>query len=99
MEIKTELNGKELTVAVCGKIDSATAPQLETTLKDAFVDIDSLIFDFAALDYMSSAGLRVLLGAQKKLNAAKGKMLIKNCNETLMKIFEVTGMSMIFTFE
>ena len=99
MEIKTELNGKELTATVSGRIDSATAPQLEATLKDAFGDIDFLIFDFAALDYMSSAGLRVLLGAQKKLNAAKGKMLIKNCNETLMKIFEVTGMSMIFTFE
>lgn len=99
MEIKTDLTGKELTVAVSGRIDSETAPVLENTLKGYFAEIEALFFDFEELNYMSSAGLRVLLGAYKKLSAAGGTMKIRNCNDTLMEIFEVTGMSAIFELE
>lgn len=81
-----------------GRLDTTTAPALEKELKDALDGVKDLTLDFAALDYISSAGLRVLLSTQKLMNK-QGKMKIAHVNETVMEIFEVTGFSDILTIE
>ena len=87
-----------MTVVITGRLDTTTAPELETTLKESFEGVEKLILDFAALEYLSSAGLRVLLAAQKVMNK-QGEMIIKNVNETINEIFEVTGFVDILTIE
>ena len=94
---KTQENEK-LTVTVEGRLDTTTAPQLEAELKKSFDDINELVFDITGLEYISSAGLRVLLTAQKTMNK-KGKMTVKGVNEAVMEIFEVTGFSDILNIE
>ena len=98
MTIEKKLNGTELTIALTGRMDTMTAPQLEAELKDCLNGINSLRFDFSALDYLSSAGLRVLLAVQKRMNK-QGSMTLCNVNETIAEIFEVTGFSDILTIE
>ncbi len=97
MTIEKNINENELTVTLTGRLDTATAPQLETELKD-LSGVEKLVLDFAALEYLSSAGLRVLLAAQKVMNK-QGKMIIRNVNETIAEIFEVTGFVDILTIE
>ena len=87
-----------LTVTLIGRLDTATAPDLERELSDALEGIVSLTFDFEKLEYVSSAGLRILLSAQKRMKA-QGEMKIKHVNETVMEIFEVTGFTEILTIE
>ncbi len=84
--------------ALKGRLDTVTAPELEKELKDAAESASSIVLDFAGLDYISSAGLRVLL-ATHKLMSGKGEMKLKNVNETVMEIFEVTGFSEILNIE
>ena len=98
MTIQKTMNNTELTVTLSGRLDTTTAPQLEQELKASIEGVESLILDFAALDYLSSAGLRVLLAAQKIMNK-QGKMIVKNVNETIAEIFEVTGFCDILTIE
>jgi len=98
MTIEKKLNGTELTIALTGRMDTVTAPQLEAELKDCLNGVNSLRFDFSALDYLSSAGLRVLLAAQKRMNK-QGSMTLSGVNETILEIFEVTGFSDILTIE
>ena len=98
MTIEKNLNGTELTVAVVGRLDTGTAPDLEVVLKESFEGITKLILDFEGLEYLSSAGLRVILQAQKTMNK-QGEMIIKNVNETINEIFEVTGFVDILTIE
>ena len=98
MTIEKTLNGSELNIAIVGRLDTTTAPQLEATLKESFDGITKLTLDFAGLEYLSSAGLRVLLAAQKTMNK-QGEMIIKNVNETINEIFEVTGFIDILTIE
>ena len=98
MDIKTSKEGTTLTVAVTGRIDTTTAPQLEAELKTGVSGITELIMDFAGVEYISSAGLRVLLSAQKVMNR-QGSMVIRNVNETVMDVFEVTGFVDILTIE
>lgn len=98
MTITKNLSGSTLTVAVEGRLDTITAPELETTLKSSLDGVTELIIDIEKLDYISSAGLRVLLSAQKTMNG-KGKMSVRNVSETVMEIFEVTGFSDILTIE
>ena len=98
MTIEKNLNGAELTVAITGRLDTTTAPQLEAELKQSINGIEKLVLDFANLEYLSSAGLRVLLAAQKVMNK-QGEMIIKNVNETINEIFEVTGFIDILTIE
>ena len=81
-----------------GRLDTTTAPDLEKVLEDSLEGVKELIFDMAALDYLSSAGLRILLGAQKKMNL-QGSMKVTGVNETIMEIFEVTGFADILTIE
>ncbi len=90
MTIKQEKDGGKLTVALEGRLDTTTAPQLEAALRTAVNDVTELSFDFSELEYISSAGLRVLLAAQKVMNK-QGTMIIHNANSDLMDIFEVTG--------
>ena len=98
MEIKKVKNGAELNLAVEGRLDTTTAPQLEAELKQSISGVETLVLDFANLEYLSSAGLRVLLAAQKVMNK-QGEMIIRNVNETIAKIFEITGFSDILTIE
>ena len=85
-------------MALEGRLDTTTAPQLEAELKASLDGTSSLVMDFAALDYISSAGLRVLLSAQKTMNK-QGTMKIIHASEPIMEIFEVTGFSDILTIE
>ena len=98
MTITKNQNGSHLELALEGRLDTTTAPQLEAELKQSVNGVTELALDFAGLEYLSSAGLRVLLSAQKVMNK-QGTMVIKNVNETIMEIFEVTGFSDILTIE
>jgi len=95
--VKTQ-NGKTLNVALEGRLDTTTAPELEKTLTASYQDAELLTLDFEKLEYISSAGLRVLLGAQKAMNK-QGKMVIHHVNETIMEVFEITGFVDILTIE
>lgn len=99
MNITTTANGKELTIALEGRLDTTSAPELEKELGVKLDGVESLILEFKDLRYLSSAGLRVLLAAQKKMNAQKGSMVIKHVNEMIMEVFEVTGFLDILTVE
>ena len=98
MTIEKALSEKELTVTLTGRLDTTTAPQLEAALKESYEGVEKLVLDFTALEYLSSAGLRVLLAAQKVMNK-QGEMIIRNVNETINEIFEVTGFIDILTIE
>ena len=98
MTIEKNLNGTELTIAITGRLDTTTAPQLEAEFKQSITGVEKLVLDFASLEYLSSAGLRVLLAAQKAMNK-QGEMIIRNVNETINEIFEVTGFIDILTVE
>ena len=98
MTIEKNPNGTELNVKVVGRLDTTTAPDLEASLKESFEGVTKLILDFAELEYLSSAGLRVLLASQKVMNK-QGEMVIRNVNETINEIFDVTGFIDILTIE
>ena len=87
-----------LTLAIEGRVDTTTAPQLEAELKSSISGVTELYLDFAGVEYISSAGLRVLLSAQKVMNR-QGKMVITNVNEAVMDVFDVTGFVDILTIE
>ena len=98
MTIEKNLNAAELNITITGRLDTTTAPQLEAELKQSLPGIEKLVLDFAALEYLSSAGLRVLLSAQKVMNR-QGSMVVRNANEIIMEIFEVTGFVDVLTIE
>ena len=98
LNINKNLNGSSLTVALEGRLDTSTAPQLEAELKDAIGGVTELVLDFSALEYISSAGLRVLLSAQKIMNK-QGSMKVVHVNDVIREIFEVTGFCDILTIE
>lgn len=98
MEIKKTKNGNELIFAIQGRLDTTTAPQFEAELKQNIDGAETLILDLVDLEYLSSAGLRVFLTAQKIMNK-QGEMIVRNANETISEIFEVTGFSDILTIE
>ncbi len=98
MNILKKQEENKLTVTLEGRLDTVTAPQLEGELRTAVNGISELIFDFSALDYVSSAGLRVLLSAQKVMNR-QGSMALRNVKPEIMEIFEVTGFVDILNIE
>ncbi len=98
MPIGKKQNGEELTVVLEGRLDTTTAPKLEAELKRSLDGIKALVFDIEKLEYISSAGLRVLLSAQKVMNK-QGEMKIIGANEAIMEIFEVTGFVDILNIE
>lgn len=98
MVITKTKEGTSLTLVIEGRLDTTTAPQLESELRSSIDGIDKLLFDFASLEYVSSAGLRVLLSAQKVMNR-QGSMVIRNVGEDVMDVFDVTGFVDILTIE
>ncbi|MDF3004422.1 MAG: btrV [Oscillospiraceae bacterium] len=98
MTINKNVNGTECVLTLTGRLDTTTAPQLEAEIKTTVGGITLLILDFEALEYLSSAGLRVILSTQKTMNK-QGKMVIKHVNETIMEVFEVTGFVDILTIQ
>ena len=98
MNITKTNEGAKLTLALEGRLDTTTAPQLEAEVKSALGGVTELVLDFSQLEYLSSAGLRVLLAAQKVMNK-QGKMVIRNVNETISEVFEITGFTEILSIE
>ena len=98
MKIEKKQDGTEMVVALEGRLDTMTAPELDQELQGNLGGITKLTFDLTGLEYVSSAGLRVLLSAQKVMNK-QGKMIVKNVNEQIMEVFEVTGFTDILTIE
>ena len=98
LNIVKTANEANVTYALEGRLDTTTAPQLEAELKGALDGVQELNLDFSKLEYISSAGLRVLLATQKVMNQ-QGKMVIRNVSEVIREIFDVTGFTDILTIE
>ena len=98
MEILKKRDGETLKVGLVGRLDTTTGPELESNLIDELDDVTELILDFEQLDYVSSAGLRVLLVLQKKMNK-QGNMVIRNVSESIIEVFDITGFIDILTIE
>ena len=98
MDIIKEVNGSELVMKICGRLDTNSAPQLEQALMESVEGIESLVFDLAEMPYTSSAGLRVFLKAQKIMNK-QGSMKVINACEDVMEVFEITGFSDIIDIQ
>lgn len=98
LNINSNIEAQNATLSLGGRLDTTTAPEFEAAVKALPEDITALVIDMEALDYISSAGLRVLLVAQKTMNK-KGSMKVTHINETVMEIFEVTGFADILTIE
>lgn len=98
MEIIKNKTGNALDVNLKGRLDTTTAPQLEEVVSGELDGVEVFTLDFSDLEYISSAGLRVLLAAQKRMNK-QGKMSIKNVNDDINEVFEITGFSDILTIE
>ena len=98
MTINKRTGGNELTLSLAGRLDTTTAPELEKVLNASLDGVSALVFDLSELEYISSAGLRVLLSAQKKM-LSKGSMKVTGVGEVIMEIFDVTGFVDILTIE
>ena len=98
MTINKNLNGNALTIALEGRLDTTTAPELEKELNASLDAAETLTLDFSKLEYISSAGLRVLLSAHKVMSK-KGGMKVTNVNEIVKEVFDVTGFADILTIE
>ena len=98
MTIEKKWNGAKLEIALSGRLDTVTSPELEAALKDSLDKASELVFDFSDLSYISSAGLRVLLSTQKVMGR-KGGMKLIHVNELVQEVFDVTGFSDILTIE
>ena len=98
MKINLNENGGCLVVALEGRLDTGSAPQLEGVLKEKLKGVSELVMDFADLAYISSAGLRVLLAAMKVMKK-QGSMVVRNVNDMVMDVFEVTGFADMLTIE
>ncbi|MDR1466855.1 MAG: STAS domain-containing protein [Oscillospiraceae bacterium] len=100
MEINKSQEGENLTIKLSGRLDTNTAPQLESEFETSINDsVKNLILDFKNLEYVSSAGLRVILSAKKKISKVSGDMKAKNVNSSVREVFEITGFTDILTLE
>ena len=98
MNINANKAGSKLTISLDGRLDTTSAPQLEGVLRETLRGVTELEMDFASLAYISSAGLRVLLSAMK-LMKKQGSMVVRNVNDTVMEVFEITGFADMLTIE
>ena len=98
MTIEIKRNAEETIIELAGRLDTTTAPALDKTINEDIADTQNLVLDVKGLEYISSAGLRVLLSAQKKLQKI-GSMKVKNVCESVMEVFEMTGFADILTIE
>ncbi len=96
MNIAKKLEDKKLTISIDGRLDTSTAPELDEELKASLDGVEELVMDFSGMEYISSAGLRVLLSAQKVMNA-QGELIVTGANDTVMEIFDITGFTDILT--
>ena len=96
MNIAKTLEDKKLTISIDGRLDTSTAPELDEELKASLDGIEELVMDFTGMEYISSAGLRALLSAQKVMNT-QGEMIVTGANDTVMEIFDITGFTDILT--
>lgn len=100
LKIDISRNGSELTVKLKGRLDTLTSPELEDKLEESLEDVVKLIFDFENLEYISSAGLRVLLGASQEMDEVDdGEMVIRNVTKPVQDVFNVTGFNNAFNIE
>ena len=95
MQIEKTIDGEKLTLKVVGRLDTITSPDLEAAVK--LDGVKEVVFDFAELEYISSAGLRILLSAQKAMMACGGKMSVANLNAMIAGVFEMTGLNSVLT--
>ena len=93
MTINTERDFELVTLKITGRLDTTTAPNLESVINELSEDTKELIFDMSGVEYISSAGIRVLLGAYKKMNSNQGTTRIENVNDIVREVFEMTGLS------
>ena len=98
MTIEKHRQGAEMTVMLEGRLDTVSAPDLDAVVKNELLGVDTFILDLKKLQYTSSAGLRVILIAQKTMNK-QGKLILKNVSEAVMEVFEMTGLSDLLTIE
>ena len=98
MTIEKKMNGESVVIVVTGRLDTQTAPELEKELEAIFTGLKELTFDMSRLEYISSAGLRVILKAQKIMNA-QGSMKLTDVNDSIMEVFDITGFLDILTIE
>ena len=98
MTIEKKINGEAVTLMVSGRLDTQTAPELENELDAVLPGLKELIFDMSGLEYVSSAGLRVILKAQKVMNT-QGSMKLTGVNDSIMEVFDITGFLDILTIE
>ena len=98
MTIEKNINATAAILKIIGRLDTTTAPELEATIDGCAAGIKELVLDCSALEYVSSAGLRVILKAQKLMNA-QGTMKLTNVNEAIMEVFDITGFADILTIE
>ena len=98
MDIEKHKDGKKLDVKLVGRLDSKTAPELKEVLEDSLNDVEGLTFDLSELNYISSAGLRIILSTQKSMNK-QGSMKVTNVQDIVMEVFESTGFVDILTIE
>ena len=98
MTIDRNVEGTKTKLKIAGRLDTSTAPELETTIDACISGVEELIIDFEGLEYVSSAGLRVILKAQKIMNK-QGSMKIINVNDTIMEVFDITGFADVLTIE
>ncbi len=98
MTIEKKCEGTNCTFEVGGRLDTMTAPELEKEVNGLDSSVTDFVLDFSKLEYISSAGLRVVLSAQKKMNV-QGSMVVKNCNDVVREVFDITGFSDILTIQ
>ena len=97
MTINVERDFELVTLGITGRLDSTTAPNLEAAINELSEDAKELVFDMSELEYISSAGIRVILGAYKKMNSNEGIMRIEKVNDMVFEVFEMTGLSQMLT--
>ncbi|MBR1507531.1 MAG: STAS domain-containing protein [Eubacterium sp.] len=98
LEVKKEINDKVMDLYIVGSVETTTAPILEKEVKESINDVDEVVLHLDELEYISSAGLRVLLMAKKGLGS-RGDVVVRNANDSIMEIFEVTGFISVFRIE
>jgi anti-sigma B factor antagonist len=98
MNIEKNIDGKNISLKIVGRIDTTTAPKLEMAIEECIETAGKLVFDCGELEYISSAGLRVILKAQKRMNV-QGSMKLLNVNDDIMEVFDITGFADILTIE
>ena len=99
MEVKFNKQDSSLTVMISGNIDTVTAPELDSKLQENISNVKDLVLDFAAVDYISSAGLRVILMANQQMEDVDGNLTVKNVNEDVRDVFEMTGFDSLLNLE